>query len=934
MVLACSGTIGLAQISAVFIGPDGNYLDPARWDIGVVPINAGLTTYDVGIPNWDAIATNAGSFSIDGLSVAQGASFEARDNTQTTVLDPAMISGQVIARFAPSSVTFTSASDVYAGGRLQAIAGGTITSAGTTFQASSGSEDLIADGPGSTVDASSITTITANGAALAEFYSLGAGSLLDLSGLQSSAAPLFVQADGGGIIEFGSLALDPTVLEGGGIIASNGGTVMIPVGVSVRNGSLGIQGNGVLSVPSITDFDGVQIYISDGGSFTMSGTSLDPGESDDVILGARGFDSGLNPSTLDASTIQTVTGPFTVTAEARGEVDLSGLTSVSGPGGAEPCYAFLATSGSIDASGLTSLTGRGVLATSGSEFGLLDIGNVTPTGPLDIEIRDGGELVSTGITSIDGADLTLDGGYTWAVSLASIDGASIQVDDNTTFSPGVSSYTTAGITTYHGTVPRFNARLNSLLEFPNMTSLVFDYEPASTGQPFSILSQNGGVIDCSAVETLTVLNDDLITISASGSGSVVDFSGLTSVSGEISVGASNGGVVIFPEALPGGRGGTLSSLTDASLGIVGTGEIRAETIQTLTNTTITASNGATFAVPVTSYDLAGSGAGTFIDVEDRFSVVSFPLISSLNVLPDTGLPDETVTFIVNDRGLLDLSNLEALAGPPAGGDGDVLRFVVDRQFSLIDLSGLQTASGALSMIALNEGTIDFGADLVVPPEAQFAVRVGARFIARGDLIVQVIDADFDYRVTEGYIHMDGAGEQAFEVAGSDEGLPMPGNDFATTTPTQLAVGSVGNPTTVTLVDTADNGNRGGSAGNAEALYLNGESFNGTPGLTIAEGSTLVLGDLEVYVNEDTNWVRLRDLISPGELCAPYSDGRVCLAVCFADCDGNGALNVDDIDCFVTAFLGGDLSGADCDGNGTLNVDDIDCFVSGFLSGCP
>ncbi len=56
--------------------------------------------------------------------------------------------------------------------------------------------------------------------------------------------------------------------------------------------------------------------------------------------------------------------------------------------------------------------------------------------------------------------------------------------------------------------------------------------------------------------------------------------------------------------------------------------------------------------------------------------------------------------------------------------------------------------------------------------------------------------------------------------------------------------------------------------------------------------------------------------------------------CFADCDGNGNLNVDDIDCFVAAFLGGDLSGADCDGNGTLNVDDIDCFVSGFLAGCP
>ncbi len=61
----------------------------------------------------------------------------------------------------------------------------------------------------------------------------------------------------------------------------------------------------------------------------------------------------------------------------------------------------------------------------------------------------------------------------------------------------------------------------------------------------------------------------------------------------------------------------------------------------------------------------------------------------------------------------------------------------------------------------------------------------------------------------------------------------------------------------------------------------------------------------------------------------------CAGPCsFADCDGSGTLNVDDIDCFVAAFLTSDLAGADCDGNGTLNVDDIDCFVASFLAGCP
>ncbi|GJM17915.1 MAG: hypothetical protein DHS20C14_01280 [Phycisphaeraceae bacterium] len=60
---------------------------------------------------------------------------------------------------------------------------------------------------------------------------------------------------------------------------------------------------------------------------------------------------------------------------------------------------------------------------------------------------------------------------------------------------------------------------------------------------------------------------------------------------------------------------------------------------------------------------------------------------------------------------------------------------------------------------------------------------------------------------------------------------------------------------------------------------------------------------------------------------------VCAVACPADVDGNGVLNVDDVDAFVAAFIGGDLA-VDFDGNGTLNVDDVDGFVSAFIAGCP
>ena len=54
--------------------------------------------------------------------------------------------------------------------------------------------------------------------------------------------------------------------------------------------------------------------------------------------------------------------------------------------------------------------------------------------------------------------------------------------------------------------------------------------------------------------------------------------------------------------------------------------------------------------------------------------------------------------------------------------------------------------------------------------------------------------------------------------------------------------------------------------------------------------------------------------------------------CLADMDGNGSLNIDDIDRFILAFVHGFLD-ADVDGNGTLNIDDIDAFIASFLGGC-
>jgi len=57
------------------------------------------------------------------------------------------------------------------------------------------------------------------------------------------------------------------------------------------------------------------------------------------------------------------------------------------------------------------------------------------------------------------------------------------------------------------------------------------------------------------------------------------------------------------------------------------------------------------------------------------------------------------------------------------------------------------------------------------------------------------------------------------------------------------------------------------------------------------------------------------------------------ASCECDLDGNNTLNIDDINSFAQAFVGGDLS-VDFDNNGTLNIDDINTFAQCFVGGCP
>jgi hypothetical protein len=59
----------------------------------------------------------------------------------------------------------------------------------------------------------------------------------------------------------------------------------------------------------------------------------------------------------------------------------------------------------------------------------------------------------------------------------------------------------------------------------------------------------------------------------------------------------------------------------------------------------------------------------------------------------------------------------------------------------------------------------------------------------------------------------------------------------------------------------------------------------------------------------------------------------CGTQCYADCNGDGQLNLSDFGCFQTAFALGNPY-ADCNQDTVLNLSDFGCFQTKFALGCP
>ena len=74
--------------------------------------------------------------------------------------------------------------------------------------------------------------------------------------------------------------------------------------------------------------------------------------------------------------------------------------------------------------------------------------------------------------------------------------------------------------------------------------------------------------------------------------------------------------------------------------------------------------------------------------------------------------------------------------------------------------------------------------------------------------------------------------------------------------------------------------------------------------------------------------------SPSSFMNKYEVQGTPQSVCYADCDGNGTLDIFDFLCFQNSFVLGEPYACDCDPDPACDIFDFLCFQNAFVAGCP
>ncbi len=447
--------------------------------------------------------------------------------------------------------------------------GGSLALPGLTSYASYGT--FQADGKGSVLDVSALTTLTQQGYWNIDATEGGEVKLLGMPSLTSTHGISITDTGGSTLLnDLASLTGVSVTLDGTDKQVANSWTQFI-------DGDLYVTG-GVYSLPGLTDVDTTSLHISNGGSLALPGLT---NYSSYGTFQADGAGSVLDVSDLTALTQQ---GYWNIDATNGGEVKLTGMTSLTSTHGIN----ITDTGGSTLLNDLTSLTSVSVtldgtdtqVANSWTQFidgdlyvtgGVYSLPGLTDVDTTSLHISNGGSLALPGLTSYasygtfqaDGAGSVLDvselttltqQGY-WNIdatnggevillgmtSLTSTHGINITDTGGSTLLNDLASLT--GVTVTLDGTDRQGA--NTWTQFIDgdlyVTGGVYSLPGLTDVDTTSLHITNGGSLALPGLTNYTSYG----TFQADGKGSVLDVSALTTLTqqGYWNIDATNGGEV-------------------------------------------------------------------------------------------------------------------------------------------------------------------------------------------------------------------------------------------------------------------------------------------------------------------------------------------------------------------------------------------------------
>jgi hypothetical protein len=649
------------------------------------------------------------------------------------------------------------------------------------------------------------------------------------------------------------------------------GKALIAGSINANNATFTALGAGTSFLGNTTT-----VSASNGGVVRIGGTLFNAsGLSNATIISATGVGSLVdlpNVQTLDVG--QAGGSNDFITATGGASIKLSGVTKLIAPATGVSLI-FSANSGAnVDLSSLQTL--GGVTQDSGSTVFNLDSATTT-IGAL--------QKANRLFVNLQNASTMNIGGYA-----------------------GVGDITNSTFTVAGGSKLNAAALVGTLSErgFSNVTLLS--------------ASGNGSLLDLSGVQTLDVGqaggSNDFVTAT---SGANIKLSGVTKLiapaTGVSLIFNANSGANIDLSSLQ-----ALGGLTADSGSTVFNVDSATTTVGALEKANrlfVDLRNGS-------SMNLGGY-AGTADITNSVFNVAGGSKLNAaalVGTLNERGFSNVTLLSAAGNGSVLDLSGIKTLDVGQAGGSNDYITATSGSKINLagvttliapvnagvgiiftansganINLASLQTivnttggqvnfniaSAGSMLMRGINAGPgvnfnlVDAGSKLTVA--GSLAMLTGSTMVAGAGSAINVSGGlSFQQKVASQFnldastLTFDGSGGQTLEIGSKRIGLPGVGTVVASNFAIgQLFVGQTSGATVLSLTDLIDNGNR---AGGAEALYLNGSG--NVNGLHILGGSTLALGNLDLYTTQSGQWIHINDLFTNGVTTIAYDAGFITL----------------------------------------------------------